>query len=357
MKPTIREVAKHAGVSRTTVSYVLNGRDSSMRIPEDTRQRILEAVRDLNYRPNALARALSQRRTDTIALVMQYPAIFSGWSGFTTELMHGATDAAVEAGYDILLHTRQAAFSPVVTPDQEVTGEVSLLTDGRVDGALLLRDQDDPLAATLEQQGFPTVLMFTHNDAPEGWFVDCDNVQGAMLATQHLLSLGHRRILHLAGSEHSAAGLARRRGYRQALLEASIEPEDTYLVDTTTEEDGLGQALELFDTPVEHRPTAVFAWSDDAAIQFMNLLRSSGLSIPKEVAIVGYDSTGVCDHTDPPLTSIRQPVYDMAYQAFQLLVSRIQGHEVPTRQVWTRPQLDIRQSCGAPRTPTGRVHS
>jgi LacI family transcriptional regulator len=357
MKPTIREVALQAGVSRTTVSYVLNGRDSTMRIPEETRRRILDAVRDLNYRPNALARALSQRRTDTIALVMQYPAIFSGWTGFTTELMHGATDAAVEAGYDILLHTRRAAFSTAVTPDLEVAGEVSLLTDGRVDGALLLRDQDDPLAAALEHQGFPTVLMFMHNADSESWFVDCDNVQGAALATQHLLSLGHRRILHLAGSEHSAASLDRRRGYRQALREAGIEPEETYLVDTTSQGGGLLQALELFEAPAERRPTAVFAWSDDAAIHFMNLLRSRGLRIPQEVAVVGYDSTGVCDHTDPPLTSIRQPVYEMAYQAFQLLVSRIQGQEVPVRQVWTRPQLEIRQSCGASCTPTRRVSS
>jgi LacI family transcriptional regulator len=357
MKPTIREVAQHAGVSRTTVSYVLNGRDSMMRIPEDTRQRILDAVRDLNYRPNALARALSQRCTNTIALVMQFPAIFSGWSGFTTELMHGATDAAVEAGYDILLHTRRAAFSPVVSLDQEVAGEVSLLTDGRVDGTLLLRDQDDPLAAALEHQGFPTVLMFTHNDDPQGWFVDCDNVEGASLATQHLLNLGHRRILHLAGSAHSAAGSDRQRGYEQTLRKAGIELNSAYLIDTTREENGLRQGLELFKASEEQRPTAVFAWSDESAVQFMNLLRSQGLRIPEEVAVVGYDSTEVCEHTDPPLTSIRQPIYEMAYQAFQLLVSRIQGGEVPSRQVWTRPRLEIRQSCGAASARDRRVRS
>lgn len=353
MKPTIRDVAQKAGVSRTTVSYILNGRASAMGIPEETRQRIMDAVRELNYRPNALARALSQRRTDTIALVMQFPAIFSGWSGFTQELMRGATDAAVASGYDILLHTKQASVTPMLESQQvastlDMVSEISLLTDGRVDGALLLRDQDDPLAEALEHQGFPTVLMFTHNDDPNAWFVDCDNVQGAILATQHLLSRGHRRILHLAGSQHSAAGMDRQQGYMQAMRAAGVEVEDTWISDTTTPEDsGLRAALRLFDASAENRPTAVFAWSDETAIRFMNLLRLRGLCIPEEVAVVGYDSTGMCDHTDPPLTSVRQPIYTMAHQAFQLLIDRIQGRKVPARQVWTCPELEIRHSCGA----------
>lgn len=357
MKPTIREVAQRAGVSRTTVSYVLNGQAASRGIPEDTRQRILDAMRDLNYRPNALARALSQRRTDTIALVMQYPSIFSGWSGFTAELMRGATDAAVASGYDILLHTRQAEPSHAATPEQEVYGEVSLLTDGRVDGALLLRDHDDPLAAALECQGFPTVLMFTHNDAPNAWFVDCDNVHGACQAVQHLLSLGHRRILHLAGSEHSAAGMDRRRGYLQTLQAAGLNPDSGWMIDTTTPAGhDLLPALALFDAPAPQRPTAVFAWSDETAIRFMNLLRARGLCIPEDVAVIGYDSTGVCDHTDPPLTSIRQPIYEMAYQALQLLVSRIQGKTTAASQIWTESQLEVRQSCGASQVPDRRNH-
>src|SRR5579862_4721192 len=102
----MRDVAERAGVSKATVSYVLNGRATAKRIPDETRDRILEVMRVLGYHPNALARSLAHRRTDTIAVVMQYPAIFSSWSGFTNELMRGVTDAAIEYGYDLLLHTR-----------------------------------------------------------------------------------------------------------------------------------------------------------------------------------------------------------------------------------------------------------
>ena len=167
----------------------------------------LRAMRDLNYNPNGVARNLAHRETRAIAVVMQYPRLFSGGSGFTNELMHGITDAAVAQGYDVMLFTR--------TPDAHwrdedalrVEAEIANLTDGRVDGALLLRDLRDPLALRLEQCGFPTVLMFTH--APDGplWYVDCDNVTGGRMATEHLLALGHRRIAHLAGPERSGRRL------------------------------------------------------------------------------------------------------------------------------------------------------
>src|SRR5258708_2284759 len=102
----MRDVAERAGVSKATVSYVLNGRETAMRIPDETRERILSAVRELGYFPNALARSLANKGTHSIAVVMQYPALFSGWSGFTNELMHGVTDAAVAQGYNVMLQTR-----------------------------------------------------------------------------------------------------------------------------------------------------------------------------------------------------------------------------------------------------------
>src|SRR5579872_7376801 len=139
---TIRDVAERAGVSKAAVSYVLNGRETSVKIAEPTRQRIREAARDLNYHPNALARGLAHRRTDTIALVMQYARIFTGWSGFTNEMMRGACEAAVQEGYDLVLHTKEQ-------PDPE--RDVAALTDGRADGALLLRDVDDPVTEMLVQ--------------------------------------------------------------------------------------------------------------------------------------------------------------------------------------------------------------
>ncbi|HZO91269.1 MAG TPA: LacI family DNA-binding transcriptional regulator [Chthonomonadaceae bacterium] len=347
MAATIRDVAKRAGVSKATVSYVLNGRDASMRIPEETKRRILEAVSALGYHPNALARSLAHRRTDTVAVVMQYPSVFSGASGFTNEMMHGITDAAVELGYDVLLHTRRPGTGLQADETDLLAAEVATLTDGRVDGALLLRDVDDPLAARLLQRGFPTVLMFTTSSDPQQWFVDCDNVRGALLAMEHLIALGHRRIVHLAGSSHSGAARDRCLGYRMALERAGIPLVPEWIVEITYAGADFHTAAQLFDSLSSDRPTAVFAWSDEVAIKMMRVLKEKGLRVPEDVAVVGFDSTTLCDHTDPPLTSIRQPIYAMAKQALQLLTQRIGGETPEATHVCVAPELVVRRSCGA----------
>src|SRR5690348_5719217 len=128
---TIRDVALRGGVSKATVSYILNGRAASMRIPQGTTERVLAVVREIGYHPNALARSLAHKRTDTVAIVMQFPAVFSGWSGFTNELMHGATDAAIRIGYDVLLHTRQPGGAQDEPEFDLIKAEAAALTDGR----------------------------------------------------------------------------------------------------------------------------------------------------------------------------------------------------------------------------------
>lgn len=350
MATTIRDVAKRAGVSKATVSYVLNGYAASRRIPDETKKRVLDAAAELSYHPNALARGLAHRYTDTVAVVMQYPAVFSGWSGFINEVMHGITDAAVELGYDVLLHTKRPEASLQADSTDLVAAEYATLTDRRVDGALLLRDVDDPLAVKLLERRFPNVLMFTTGYHPDQWFVDCDNIAGTLLAMEHLLALGHRRILHLAGPPHSGTARDRRQGYCRALEEAGILPQPAWIVEVTYPGADFGPAVDLFDAPPGQRPTAIFAWSDDVAIRMMRALRAKGLRIPEDVAVIGFDSTALCDHTDPPLTSVRQPIYDMAVQAFNLLTKRIAGNTVLQPQILVPPELVIRSSCGARRT-------
>lgn len=348
MAVTMREVAERAGVSKATVSYVLNGREVAMRIPDETRERILSAVRELGYYPNALARSLSNKGTHTIAIVMQYSALFSGWSGFTNELMHGVTDAAVAEGYNVMLQTRQPERhwrGGVMDP---IEAEVATLTDGRADGALLLRDVDDPLPAALNRRAFPTVLMFTSSEDPEQWYIDCDNLQGGISATEYLLSLGHRRILHLCGSPRSGPARERALGYRTALERAGLPVRPEWIVEAAAPLADFAPAAQLFRLPVDQRPTAIFAWSDDVAIKMMGILRGEGVRLPQDVAIVGFDSTALCDHTDPPLTSIRQPVYAMAAEALTLLTQRIRGQILEETRIRVAPSLVIRHSCGAP---------
>ncbi len=345
MAVTMREVAKRAGVSKATVSYVLNGRES---IPEGTRRKVLTAIREMGYHPNAVARSLAHRQARTIAVVMQYPNVFSGWSGFINELMHGVTDAAIAEEYDVLLHTRtpQSAWRGEEKTDSS-QAELATLTDGRVDGALLLRDINDPLPTLLTEAGFPNVLMFSHSENPKLWFVDCDNVAGARIATEHLLKLGHQRILHLAGIAKSGPALERKKGFLDAMKQADISPEYANVAEVPSSMASFEEALSYFELPAGRRPTALFAWSDEVAITLMAHLRKKGLHIPQDLAVVGYDSTALCDHTDPPLTSVRQPVYEMAMQSLHLLVGRLNGETPEQHQIRVPPHLNIRQSCGA----------
>ncbi len=342
MPPTIHDVAQRAGVSKATVSYVLNGRETRIKITERTRNRIYDAARELNYHPNALARGLAQARTETVTLVMQYARIFSGWSGFTNQMMRGASEAAFQAGYDLMLHTKEQSCL-----DQEVAA----LTDGRADGALLLRDADDPLAERLLERGFPAVLMFTNSDHPDVWQVDCDNVTGGYLATNYLLELGHRRIMHLAGVPRSASARDRKLGYERALRDAGIALRPDWCVEMPyggASFDEVACALRQPD-----RPTALFAWSDDVAVAALTMARSVGLRVPVDLSVIGYDSTELCGYTNPTLTSMRQPIYEMAAKAFGLLVRQIRGEEVSERRIQFTPVLDERASCAHPPRETG----
>ncbi|MFQ3611556.1 MAG: LacI family DNA-binding transcriptional regulator [Fimbriimonadales bacterium] len=332
---TLADVAKRAGVSKVTVSNILNNRPTAVPISEATRERVLAVVQELGYYPNAVARALARQRTDTIAIVLQFPAIFQGWSGFTSELMHGVIDKAIELGYDILMETRA---------QPSVEAEAQALMDGRVDGALLLRDYNDPLSDILAQRGFPHVLFFTRSPRTDAYWVDCDNLQGARLATEHLIRLGHTRIAHLAGSMSALSARERLQGYRQTMEAHGLEVHPEWVISATYGGADLSPLQELLRRP--DRPTALFAWSDEVAVRALRLCEAMGLRIPDDIAIVGYDSTPICDHTRPTLTSVRQPIYEMAAAAVALLVDLLNEQNPEPKTRLFAPSLQVRESCG-----------
>jgi DNA-binding LacI/PurR family transcriptional regulator len=337
---TINDIAQRSGVSKVTVSYVLNGRETGIRISDATRERVLGVARELGYSPNALARGLARRRTDTITLVMQSPAIFGGWSGFTNTMMRGVVEKANELGYDLMLHTKSL-------PDIE--RDVLALADGRADGALLLRDRDDPLAQRLTERGFPCVSFFSRPLFADAWFVDCDNVLGGRIATEHLLDLGHTRIAHIGGSAHSSAAADRRDGYEQALRERGIEPDPEWFTMLTYAGADFGPFLEKMRR--SDAPTAVFVWSDDVAIRAIHLLREElGRRIPEEVAVIGFDGTEIGEHTQPRLSSVAQPIYEMAERGVEMLIARIADKPAAGTQVLMSPSLLCRESCSTPRS-------
>lgn len=349
---TLSDVAREAGVSKVTVSCILSDRPAgTVRVSEGTRQRVLAAARELGYRPNALARGLARRRTDTITLVMQFPGVFSGGSGFISEMMYGVVDAANAINYDLMLHTK-------TQPDPD--SDLRSLLDGRSDGALLLRDRDDPILAGMAERGHPFVQIFSRADrVPGACFVDVDNVEGGRLAARHLLDLGHRRIAFLGGSPRSAAVIDREAGYRAALADAGLpSPPPGWAalrMNYAGDEAGIAALVALFRTsPPGERPTALFAWSDDVALRAMNVLRQEcGLRVPGDVSVVGFDGTeAICERSsNPRLTSVRQPIQEIAERGVALLVSCISGEPVERTQQVFEPTLVVRDSCAPPARP------
>ncbi len=320
-RATINDVAKAAAVGKVTVSYVLNGRGTENGISTETAKRIQEAAKQLNYRPNTVARMLAGNRSDSIAVVFQHAYYFSTTSTFTNEAMRGVCEQCTELGLDLLLHTK---------PTQDPVAEANALSDGRVDGVLMLRDAGDPTLTELISRNFPVVLFFSRADSPDVSFVDCDNFTGGKIAANHLLSLGHRRMAMMVGPKNSVDSADRYHGFRSAL---EIEPATC----STMEE-----LAELLSRP--DRPTALFVWSDDVAFGCYQIVRDLGLRIPQDLSIIGFDSTPACDRFDPPLTSVRQPIAQMARKATQILTAMVRGEDSAIQQIVFPPHLDVRGS-------------
>lgn len=337
---TIQDVANLAGVSKVTVSYVLNGRDIDARISGDTRKKVLDAARMLDYRPSAIARTLATRRSQSIAIVFQYASFFSHWSSFISEIMHGVCEAAVERDFDLLLHTRRA---------ESTEAEISMLTDGRADGVLLLRDGNDPLVNEIFDRKIPSVLFFTRSYHSDAAFVDADNYAGGRIATQHLIELGHRTIGMVRGGIHSVSSNDRFNGYRDALESAGLTPDPQAQFVVPTPDDSMDDVIRAL--LAKNGPTSLFVWSDDVAFRLMRNLQVAGLQVPEDVSIVGFDSLDQCNLSSPRLTSVRQPIPDMSRDATHLLLDMIQKEPVKWKQRIYPMQLDVRASTAPPRKP------
>ncbi|MFN3729521.1 MAG: LacI family DNA-binding transcriptional regulator [Fimbriimonadaceae bacterium] len=336
-RTTINDVASRAGVGKVTVSYVLNGQSRLARISPETEQRVLDAAKELNYRPNALGRMLATRRTQCLAVVLQRGEYFSAGSGFTNEVMRGVCSAAVEEGFDLMLHTRT-----IVNPHMEADA----LSDGLVEGVLMLRDQDDSTLADLINRGLPCVQFFTRSADPRSCWVDADNFEGGRMAVQHLLQLGHTRIRMIAGSLASVSSNERVRGFQSAMRSAGLPSRDEDVLRVASPQDDIYSVREMLVG--KDRATALFVWSDDVAFRMIQFARSLGLRIPDDLSIVGFDSLDACDQCVPPLTSVRQPIYEMASRSVRLLAALVRHESVKELQVVYPLRIDVRGSTATP---------
>jgi LacI family transcriptional regulator len=332
-RPTIYDVARLAGVSTATVSRALNG---TAAIAAPTRAAIDDAVEQLGYRPNPIARSLVTKSTQTIALLL--PDITNP---FYAELVSGAEQVLAERDQAMLLCTTGG------DPEQEAR-YLRLLRAKHVDGALVdgLVLPSERIAAFVED-GFPIVCLDRDVDSSLIPLVQVDNRLGARLATDHLLSLGHTRIAHVSGANERISG-ERAAGYREALAAAGIVPDASIETSGDFVEAGGHAAMQrLLESGA--RFSAVFCANDLSAIGALHAIISSGRKVPLDLSIVGFDDIRLAPYTSPGLTTIHQPAFEIAEHATELLLQLIRGTAPKTMLHLFAPRLVVRGSTGPPR--------
>jgi LacI family transcriptional regulator len=336
---TSRDVAKMAGVSRTTVSLVLNN-VPGIQISQETRQRVLQAAKELGYVPDAMAQALVSRQTRAIGLVLTRTHHHIATDAFLPKIISGLLTTAKEHNIRILIDW-------VETQHQE-SAYFELARAKRIDGMILSTPRlDDTAIKALESTEVPTVLMgsIAGSTLP---FVDVDNVQAAEKAAAYLVGLGHREIACIsnASAEYSAAP-ERVQGFRNALAKAGIAVNERLVAYADfTPESGYRCMKSLLESG--ERFTAAFVASDNVAIGAKAALREAGLRIPDDVSLVGFDDIPWAMYSDPPLTTIRLPAETLAVQACNLLLELIQGEKSwGNHQIILETELIVRKSCKA----------
>ncbi len=335
---TSQDVADLAGVSRTTVSFVLN-KVEGVQISEATRQRVIAAADELGYVPDAAAQALASRRSQIIGLVL------------TRSPHHIASDAYITQLLDELIEVvrphRIRMMIDIVQSHHQKEAYLELVRAKRIDGILLSGPRiDDEALQTLADEKFPTVLM---GQLPGSQFccVDIDNRAAAKTAVAHLVSLGHTRIACITNAQLSyTAAVDRLAGYRDALDEAGI-PFDPDLVQhgDFDMQSGYDRMIDLLDSP--KAMTAVFVASDTVALGAKAAIRQRGLKVPTDIALVGFDDLPFARYTDPPLTSIRLPFAELARKAGEMMINIINNIQPDCRQIILDTQIQVRESCGA----------
>ncbi len=334
-KPTIFDVAQRAGVSIKTVSRVVNHEDN---VRENTRERVLAAIADLDYQPNAAARGLSSKRSYVIGLIYENADEFS----YMKHVLDGALAACEAQGYTLLLR-------PLTLPNDELLSQIrAFAVQARVDGVLLPAPigDIDGVVDLLKELDVPFATVTPKTPKPEGINVFCDDAQASQDLASYLIEQGHKRIGFILGHPDHRATEQRYKGYRQALKAHGIRY-DAALVrkGLFTFESGQQAAAQLLslDTP----PTAIMASNDDMAAGVSFHAHERGLDVPGDLSVVGFDDTPVASHMWPPLTTARQPISNMVEAAVNGLVRQLRGEEGDLSEAPFHCEVVIRRSTGA----------
>lgn len=328
------EVAHLAGVSRATASRVVNG---SPLVTVATRKAVEKSIRKLGYVPNRAARALVTRRTDTIALVVSEPEARVFADPFFRTIVRGLSSSIEDTDLQLLLLFAQGA--------REEEKVERYLKQGHVDGAVLMSlHGEDPLPAALTGAHIPTVLSGRPRPGERLPYVDADNRGGARNATAHLIASGRKAIATITGPLDMMAGVDRLDGYKDALAEAGVPLRKNLIAyGDFTEEGGAAATAQL----LKKRPDvdAIFVASDPMAFGALRALRAAGRRVLDDVAVVGFDDVADAAATDPPLTTVRQPLEEMTRALTELLLRRMDGLATDDEHVVCETELVVRESA------------
>lgn len=332
MRPTIYDIARLAGVSTATVSKVFNQSGS---ISEKTKKKVLDISKELNYQPNVIASALTGKKTFTIGLLI--PDMVNP---FFAELARNVEDRAHELGFNLV----------ICNTDNDMKKEikyVQLLRQKSVDGIIVATGvRNDEFLKELVVQHVPIALIAREMSVLTASTVLVDDFAGGYNATSHLIELGHKRIAIIAESMSVSSSKERVRGYKHALEEAGLSYDEDLILSTDfTIEAGRSMALELLSR--KHRPTAIFACNDLLAIGAMQAAKENGIKIPDDLSVVGFDNTILASITDPPMTTVAQPIRAMGHQVVDLITEEINQTNKIKQRIVLLPELIIRSSTRA----------
>jgi LacI family transcriptional regulator len=328
MARTLDDLAELSGVSRATVSRVINGGPVS----EETRRRVLEVIEGTNYRPNLAARSLASGRTGVVGVVMHVepPVLFE--DSYFVALLHGLSDVLADRASGMMLWLGNR--SKEETLDR-------ILGTGLMDGVIVTADNlDDPLVDGLLASDLPTVLIGHRRSDLTASYVDIDNIGAADTATTHLIDIGRTRIGHITGRLGSVAGEDRLVGYRRAMKRAGLDADRFVVEGDFTRPSAIEVAAKLLELNVD----AIFCANDATASGALETIKAAGLDVPKDVALAGFDDLPVASELSPPLTTMRQGVHAQGIESASALLSLLDSPEGGPRRVLLPTELVIRQS-------------
>lgn len=332
---TIKDVARQAGVSITTVSHVIN---DTRYVSDALRTKVLLAMEDLHYRPNVLARGLRRGETKTIGLIVP-----DNSNPFFAEVARIIEDIGFQNGYSVILCNSDGDL-------EKEKAYVNVLVAKQVDGVIFIAagGQQEHLRL-LSQQAMPVVVADRDVRSPLADVVLVDNEQGGYDAAHYLIRQGHRSIACITGPSDLTPSAERVGGYRQAILEAGLDARKDFIVAGDFRSEGGERATQAL-LGLDHPPTAIFACNDLMAIGALHALRKAGRQVPGDVSVIGFDDIPLSSMVSPALTTVAQPLSELATLSAQLLISRIQNgqEDNPAKRIVLETRLVIRDSCASP---------